>query len=165
MHRLIVQLFCLHLLVLLRAVIEMCPESLSRPVSPANQTVCKGDTRTPEGTEPNDPIKAYRIQGIPLRYDVAELDVIIRLLLRVKDPDRVIIRCLTTNVSKQYRGTKSAVFNLKCAYLPKAISGSDQKWKFTAFRGSMAGEALVIDSSFKGLTVLYEPEQGKHQFE
>jgi hypothetical protein len=142
---------------------RMCQESLAGPVSPSRQTV--HETPRPQGVESNDPNTAYRIQGIPLRFDLAELDVIIRVLLHVEEPDRIIIRCFTSNLSQEYRGTRSAVFNLDCVYLPQEISGPGQRWVFPSFRGSTNDEVLVIDSNFKGLTVLYEPEPTMHQFE
>lgn len=154
--------FCLYLLGS-RFVMGMCQEPILGSVSPSRQSV--HETQTPHGVESNDPNTAYRVQGIPQRFDQAELEVAIRELLHVEEHERVIIRCFTTNLSQGYRGTRSAVFNLACVYLPQEISGAGQRWVFPSFRGSVTGEVLVIDSSFKGLTVLYEPEPTMHQFE
>lgn len=137
---------------------KTCQESLSGHVSPSRQTV--HETRTPQGAE-SDINTAYRIQGIPLRFDLAKLEIVIRMLLHVEERDRIIIRCFTSNLSQEYRGTRSAVFNLDCIYLPQELSRSGQKWVFPSFRGSTKGELLVIDSGFKDLTV----QPTMHQFE
>ena len=109
--------------------------------------------------------KVFRLRSLPTDIQApADVSKLLSTALGIP-ADHVSVCSLATTCNKwEVPPSKVATLQLKSAPRPPPRAISDDEWSFP-LPGGRTDQVLLLDTHFRGLTVLNDPEPGKHEVE
>lgn len=108
--------------------------------------------------------KVFRLRGLPSRISSPKDAATLLSETLGLPPDHIIIYSLAKTCNKWGPTSKVATVQFKCIPPISDLETTSTEWTFR-IPGSLHNEVLILDTHFKGMTVLNDVETGKHRAE